>query len=205
MDGDEFYIAKNGIVSLMKISNRISDIYIRKSSQKKGWNIFVNIKYEIDKDFWDPKNHDFTFIDKISMIESLWSGYDAFPCDNIYQYTEKSNTLKSLINSFIPEINVHLDEFDIYEYELKEEQKIDKRFSMLDEKYRNKADILKWRLNSFLDKCDNSFDRVIIGKIINKTSLSRKEVERYDDFKDLFKEQYKIQSFLRKNTTLIEI
>ena len=64
------------------------------------------------------------------------------------------------------------------------------------------------RLQKVIDfdwKCNNAFDKLIIGKIRNNYSLNIKEQNRFNEFKDSYIEAEKIKAFTRKGNKLITV
>lgn len=60
------------------------------------------------------------------------------------------------------------------------------------------------KFETFIDSCNNSYERAIIGKIKNGTSLTNSEITKHKYLIDTYKEIDKIMKFVSPSSVLIE-
>ena len=71
---------------------------------------------------------------------------------------------------------------------------------IIDEKY----NYFYWRIDKLIKDCSSHYNKLIIGKIVNGTALTKRDLDHYETFKESYKELDRIKSLLKPCNTLIE-
>jgi hypothetical protein len=173
-------------IKIEAFSQKLFHCYLRNEYYSKG---------SAECNRWDRIARDFTY-------DYGWYVFDNITADSPEEYINNAKIAYLAIKDRIScRIDIYAKEY-VFKPEIKLKHPIDLKLSDLKE-----SDLvyLNNKIDVFINKCKDSFDEIIIGKIASDCALTKREIYDNEELIDSYREIIKIKSFLYSKNTLLKI